>query len=273
MNPGGRYTQDFDVLAADAIAALAAARGLAGDRVERVGYVGGSQGGWIGPLAASRSDVDFVIALFGMAEGPLAEDRGQVIRDVADAGFGADEQQKAARLSEAAGQIMASDFQSGYRAFDQLRNQYRSEPWFDAVEGEFTGEMLPYPEIALRLLGPFYDVGTSWEYDPMATLRGLRTPQFWVLAADDVEAPPEETIRRLRSLQDEGAPIDLAVYPNADHGMIRVETVNGERRELAHVEDYYRVLGSWILTASLDLARAGGAEVSQSASAVPPAAP
>lgn len=269
----GRYTQDFHVLASDAIAALAAARSLAGDKIDRAGYIGGSQGGWIGPLAASKSDVDFVVALFGMAESPLAEDRGQVIRDVADAGFDPEAQQRAAALSDAAGVVMASDFKRGYGEFDRLRRLYRNEPWYRSVEGEFTGEMLPYPAFALRILGPFFDIGTSWEYEPVAVLRSLEIPQLWMIAGDDAEAPPGETIRRLRALQAEGAPLDLAVYPGADHGMIRVEVVGAERRELGHVENYFGQLGAWIRSRDLSLARAAGAEVTSGTGAPPAEAP
>src|SRR6266480_1324269 len=49
---GGRYTQDYLLLADDAIAAMREARRLAGSRAGRIGYQGGSQGGWVAPLAA-----------------------------------------------------------------------------------------------------------------------------------------------------------------------------------------------------------------------------
>lgn len=270
----GKYTQDFHVLASDAIAALAQARALAGDRITRAGFVGGSQGGWIGPLAASQTPVDFVVALYGMAEGPLAEDRAQVMLDVANAGFGAEEQARAAELSDAAGVIMASDFKSGFREFDAVRNRYKNEQWYDAVEGEFTGEMLPHHEIALRLIGPFHDVGTSWEYDPMPVLRGLETPQFWVIAAEDKEAPPDETIRRIRTLQGEGRPIDLAIYPNADHSMVLLEpSPNGEPRRVGQVRDYFRQIAAWINARDLRFAQNAGAEVHAAGVAAAQAAP
>jgi len=237
----GEYTQDFHALAGDARAALAEARRLAGERVERAGFVGGSQGGWIGPLAASDSDVDFVVALYGMAVNPLQEDRYEIMQSLARAGWGEAEQAKGAELSDAAGVIMSSNFREGYAEFNRLRRAYRDEPWYDDLEGEFTHEMLPHPEIGLRIVGPMRNRGTSWEYEPMPVLRALETPQFWMLAADDAEAPPGETIARLRALQAEGRPIDLAVYPNADHGMILMEGgADGAVRETGHVPNYFR---------------------------------
>ena len=50
----GTYTQDFSLLADDAVAAMREARRLAGPRLTRIGYHGGSQGGWVAPIAANR---------------------------------------------------------------------------------------------------------------------------------------------------------------------------------------------------------------------------
>lgn len=270
----GNYTQDFHVLAADARAALAQARSMAGNRISSVGFIGGSQGGWIGPLAASEADVDFVVALYGMAVNALQEDRYEVEQSLARAGWGPEEQAKGAELSAAAGEIMRSDFQRGYAEFDRLRNAYRDEPWFDDIEGEFTSDIMPYPEIALRIVGPTRNLGTSWEYEPMPVLRALEMPQFWMIAADDTEAPAAETIARLRTLQGEGRPIDLAVYPGADHGMILTTRADSGERQTAFVQNYYRTIGDWILARDLSTAQAAGAEVTRATPPTPaPEAP
>jgi uncharacterized protein len=71
---GGSYTQDFDVLADDAVAAMREAKKLAGPRLQRIGYQGGSEGGWVVPLAANRAPVDFAIVSFGLAVTVLEED-------------------------------------------------------------------------------------------------------------------------------------------------------------------------------------------------------
>jgi len=71
---GGSYTQDFAVLARDAIAAMQTAKQLAGARLGRIGYQGGSQGGWVVPLAANLAPVEFAIVSFGLAVTILQED-------------------------------------------------------------------------------------------------------------------------------------------------------------------------------------------------------
>ncbi|MGN6517010.1 MAG: alpha/beta hydrolase family protein [Rhizomicrobium sp.] len=79
---GGKYTQDFNVLADDDIAAVARARELAGTRAGRVGYQGGSEAGWVIPIAVNKSPVDFAIIGFGLAVTVLEEDQESVALDM-----------------------------------------------------------------------------------------------------------------------------------------------------------------------------------------------
>ncbi|PPJ44707.1 alpha/beta hydrolase, partial [Rhizobium sp. KAs_5_22] len=83
----GKYTQNFHELSDDAGAALREALRVGGARVGRIGYLGGSQGGWVAPLAASKTpQAQFVEVGFGLADGVLAEDRDQVVLDLRAAG-------------------------------------------------------------------------------------------------------------------------------------------------------------------------------------------
>src|SRR3546814_4024148 len=71
----GEYTQNFELLAADAAKALDTARGMTAGRHGRAGFFGGSQGGWVAPLAATRTKADFVAVGFGLVASPIEEDR------------------------------------------------------------------------------------------------------------------------------------------------------------------------------------------------------
>ncbi|MCD9045647.1 alpha/beta hydrolase family protein [Luteimonas sp. MHLX1A] len=257
----GRYTQDFHVLAADARAALAEARRLAGDRASSTGFLGISQGGWVAPLAASRADVDFVVALYGLLVTPLEEDRLEVMQSLAHAGWGEVEQARGAALSDAAGAVIASNFSHGFSELQRLRRQYREEPWYEDLEGEFTPELLRYPGILLRMFGPMRNRGTTWNHDPLPVVRSLHVPQFWMIAANDTEAPPEVTVSRICALQAEGLPIDLAIYPGADHGMVLTGRTGAAVRTTGHVHDYYPQVAHWIRSRDLGYARAAGAQV------------
>lgn len=247
----GAYTQDFDVLAADAVAAMTTARELKPSGFSRAGYVGASQGGWVAPLAASRSAVDYTVVLYGLAESALAEDREQVANDLRAEGYGEDVLAKAREVSDATATLMASGFSEGFDALHAVKRKYGDEPWFEHIQGEYTGRVLAFPawipEGIARRIAMHYDQGTSWNHEPLPLLESLPIPQLWVIAADDMEAPNAETLRRIRALQSSAHPIDLAVFPHTDHGMFEFEQDNdGDRIPLRHADGYFALVADWI---------------------------
>ena len=256
----GTYTQDFHLLADDAVAALKEARRMAGARAGRVGFSGGSQAGWIEPLAATRSDPDFVAVAYGLADTPLAEDRDQVQLDLIAAGHGPDALKKAREVTDATGAIMASGFRDGYERLDALKARYGQEPWWKDMKGEFTGEIVGHSALALRLFGPMRDEGTSWSYEPMPVLRAVRQPFLWIIAGADREAPPEETRRRLLDVARTNANVTVVEFPNTDHGIIEFETApDGERVATRFSDGYFRMLVDWIRDGQLQPAPYGNA--------------
>ncbi len=248
----GRYNQDFRQLARDAAAAVREARRLAGSRAGRVGLDGGSQGGWIAPIAATLTPVDFVVARYGMAEGALAEDRGEVMQGLTDKGYGPEVLTKAREVTDVTGKVMASNFTDGWVELEAMRRRYGAEPWFKDIKGEFSGQILSTPEAVGRIAGPFFNQGTSWDYEPLPLLRSLNTPMLWILAGLDREAPPAETRRRLVMLAREGRPVQVLEYPNTDHGIVEFETdTGGKRTALRNADGYYRAVLDFEKTGSL----------------------
>jgi pimeloyl-ACP methyl ester carboxylesterase len=249
---GGQYTQSYLLLADDAIAAVGEAKRLAGPRAGRVGYQGGSQGGWVAPLAAKISPVDFVIVGFGLAVSPLEEDREAIAYDMQRQGYGPDVMAKAMQVADASAAILLSNFRSGYDKLDALKKQYGQEPWFKHVHGDVTWVLLAWPAGELKQKGPVLFAGAPLQYDPMPVLRNLDTPQLWILGGEDADAPSAETIKRLRALQQTGRPITLAVYPDAEHGMYEFETEpDGTRVDTRNPEGYFRVMRDFILSGRL----------------------
>ena len=197
----GRYTGDFSVLADDAAAALIEARRLAGGRAGRVGFEGGSQGGWVAPLAATKTRADFVIVGFGLAISPLEEDREEIVLEMKAKGHSSTEIAHALEIANAAGTVMSTGFTKGFDRFDSLRAEYRSAPWYKDLHGNFTIDLLPYSQAELQIKADEFLVGTPWHYDSMSVLRRLRTPQLWILGVDDLDAPSAETSHRLKTLR------------------------------------------------------------------------
>jgi len=249
---GGTYTQSFLTLADDAIAAVGEAKRLAGARAGRIGYQGGSEGGWVAPLAAKISPVDFVIVGFGLAVSPLDEDREAIAYDMQRQGYGPDVMAKAMQVADASAAILLSNFRSGYDKLDAVKRKYGKEPWFKHVHGDITWALLAWPAQKLKQEGPVLFAGVPVQYDPMPVLRNLDTPQLWILGGEDADAPSAETIKRLRGLRQASRPITLAVCPHAEHGIYRFETKpDGTRVDTRNPDGYFAMMRDFILSGKL----------------------
>lgn len=262
---GGRYTQDFNVLADDAVAAMRQARRLAGARAGRVGYQGGSEGGWVVPLAASRAPVDFAVVSFGLAVTILQEDQESVALDMYFHHRPEADANKALELARAGEHVIETGGGDGYEAFDALRQKYKSEPWYKDVHGDFVFFILPLNKQQIIEAAAENLPDTPFRYEPMPALRASTTPQLWVLGSDDLEAPSAETARRIRSLIADGRDYTLAVYRGAEHGMTEYElNGNGERVSTRFAPGYFQMMADFIRDGRIGR-HYGNAEITQPA--------
>ena len=253
---GGTYTQDFNVLAEDAIAAMKEAKRLAGARLGRIGYQGGSEGGWVVPLAANRAPVDFAIVSFGLAVTVLEEDQESVALDMYFHHHSIADTAKALKLARAGERVVETGGKEGYEAFDALRQKYKSESWYKDVHGDFVFVVMPLDreQIENAIAHEFSFVRTTpFHYEPMPTLRASTTPQLWVLGSDDLEAPSAETSKRIQSLIAHGKSYTLAVYPGAEHGMTEYElNAKGERVSTRFAPGYFQMMADFIRDGRID---------------------
>jgi pimeloyl-ACP methyl ester carboxylesterase len=238
----GRYTQDYSLLAHDAVAALRHARQLAGTRLRRIGYQAGSQGGWVAPLAANRTAVDFVIVCFGLAVNVIDEDQESVELQMREKGYPPEVIAKALEVAGAAETVFESDFKS-FEKLDEMRAQYGSAPWYKDVHGDWAFLILQYSDDELRARAPEFDWHIPFRYDPMPVLRADKVPQLWILGGEDYEAPSAETSRRIKSLIGAGLPFTLAYYPRAEHGITLFEPgADGSRISTRYASGYFRMI-------------------------------
>ncbi|OWQ48677.1 hypothetical protein CDL60_01880 [Roseateles noduli] len=245
---GGAYTQDIPRLADDAVLAMKEARRLAGPRAGRIGYQGGSQGGWVAPLAADRAPVDFAIVSFGLTVSMLEQDLQSVALEMRAHRHSAQDTGKALALTRAGQKVIESRGREGYEAFDALRSEYKSQPWFKDVRGNFLHLVLPLDKTQILVgLNTTYKFDVSFRYDPMPTLRASRTPQLWVLGADDRVAPSAGSAADIQSLIAAGKHYTLAVYPGADHGMTEFELApDGRRVSTRYAPGYFAMMRDFI---------------------------
>jgi uncharacterized protein len=246
----GRFTVDFSELADDAIAAVAQARKLLPN--VPVGLMGESQGGWIAPLAAARSPVDFVVVSYGLAISPLEEDREEVLGELRAKHYDESIMAKGRELTSITGRIMLSRFTDGLDDLAKFKAAHADEKWLREVEGDFTGPLLRSPDAQFAELRALLGFDAILDYDAPAALRRVRTPMLWVIAGEDTEAPPVPTLEFVRKLQAEPTQLDIAVFPHADHGIIEMEERGGERVAIGQSKGYYDLLASWIRTRKLE---------------------
>jgi hypothetical protein len=244
----GDYSIDITPLARDLAAAVDAVRTLSGLDSIPLGLMGESQGGWVAPLAATMTPVDFVIVSYGLAVSMLEEDRLEVAQSLRMSGYDdAEVLAKGEQLHRAAAKVMMSRFTEGLDELERLKAAYGSEPWFAKIGGDFTSPLTATPAERMPEVQALFDFSYDLAYEPLPILKALDIPQLWILAGDDTEAPHEATLAVLRQLESGGAPIEVAVFPDAEHGMIAVERGPDERRLAGRTaEGYFELLFDWI---------------------------
>jgi uncharacterized protein len=245
----GYYTQNFELLAADAAAALTHARAMARGRFGRAGYFGASMAGFVAPLAATHSAADFVAIGYGLVVTPIEEDREEMLSEARTLGLGSDAVALINRLSAATAKLILSGFAEGYAQLAEVRRELAAKPWAAKLHGEHSGDMLRSSDEELRRFGRvrFDSLEQIWDYDAAATLRKLNMPLLWVLAGEDREGPIEGTHKALTQLMKAGKPIDAYVFPNTDHGILEfVQNADGSRTYTRISEGYLRLVTDWI---------------------------
>lgn len=69
---------------------------------------------------------------------------------------------------------------------------------------------------------------------------------LWLIAAEDIEAPPGPTREILTHLRAQGKPVEMVVFPETDHGITEfVQRADG-RVTTKDAEGYFRTMLTWI---------------------------
>jgi pimeloyl-ACP methyl ester carboxylesterase len=240
----GTYTQDFIALAEDAASAAREARRLAGGRTGRLGFFGGSQGGWVAPLAALKANADFLEVGFGVAGTAAEQDQWQVDTQLRDHGYGPEILPRVHALTDATAEVARSNFASGMDKVKELVEADADEPWLKDIDGQYSGELVRGELERARAESP----QVPWNYAGLDIVRSLRVPQLWVFAADDDVAPAAPSLARLAGLRHEGVPLRAIVFPNCTHGMIPIEidpTTGKHSTRDAYVTGYLALLADF----------------------------
>lgn len=245
----GFYTQNFELLAEDATAAMNHARKLAEGRIGRAGFWGASQGGWVAPLAATRVPVDFVVVGYGLVTSPIEEDLDQMLLEAQQQQLDAIALKQIHRLSKITSKILLSNFKSGLGELEALRKEQKSRPWVNSINGEYSGAMLRMSDIELQRVGRalFDNLELIWDYDSKPVLKKLKIPMLWIVAEKDREAPAQRTLEALAELKQYNSALTTYTFPDTDHGMYEFnELPDGTRTNTRIADGYFKLIAEWI---------------------------
>lgn len=212
---GNTRAASMEDLADDAIAGLKYLKTRSDIDGTKIGVVGHSQGGWIAPLAATRSkDVAFVVASAAAAVTPAEQSiyhRAGVMRSE---GISEAEIAKATNLREKLydmnRKILAGQpYETDRTAISQELAANKESRWFSPAElpPQLDGDVPPLG--ALRLL--FFDPVQVWEK--------VNVPVLVVWGDKDVVVPVEKSRKIIERTQAKARNKQLAtkIFPNVDH--------------------------------------------------------
>jgi pimeloyl-ACP methyl ester carboxylesterase len=235
----------FTNLVDDGLAGVAFLKARADVNPQQIGVWGLSQGGWLGPLAASKSkDIAFVIAVSGPGVSPGEQMVFYYGSQLRERGFSDREVAEASDVRRKVWHLLSTG--DGYDAASAALDRAKARPWFDAINEQSNG-VFRRSASALRDDRKLRE--DDWfrveiNYDPRIALRALSVPALFVFGDRDTLVPVDLSVSIIReTLTHPGhSPFSIVVFPGADHG-ISVATSEG-RRTLA--PEYLDAVSDWL---------------------------
>ena len=255
----GTYTQNFHVLARDVVAAVETLRVRKDIDPDDVHLAGFSQGGWVAPLAASKTDrIRSLLVGYGPMVPIVDEDRWGYVYALRKKGFGPEAVAAADRIHDTVVALIDHGEEERRGELNRMLKEAEGEEWFDALAGSdstlgFLSANRNVPRWAVRLytwwmLRPIDgESPVDRLYDPVPVVSELDVPSLWIFGGDDHSMPTEWSIEKLMELNREAAPVEILIYPNAGHGITRYEeTEDGGRRFLGYEPEYRPAMVEWL---------------------------
>ncbi|MBL0927962.1 MAG: alpha/beta fold hydrolase [Phycisphaerales bacterium] len=252
-------TADF---AGDALAAVDVLRGMPEIDPERIGLIGHSEGGIVGPMAAAREPqkVAFVVMLAGTGlpgDEILAMQSERIVRA---SGAGEEEARRAgetsrrltALLRRGAGreEIVAAMREIGAEQMASMFPAEGREPGRkpdggalkELIEKQADGMLSPWMTSFIR-------------HDPRPDLMKVRAPVLALFGEKDLQVPPEENLAAVRRALEEGGNtrVTAAILPGLNHLFQPCEDGSPSRYasiETTFSEDALKMMSDWIARAA-----------------------
>ena len=232
----------FQGLVEDGLAGIAFLKARDDIDARHIGVWGLSQGGWLGPLAASRSsDVAFVIAVSGPGVTPGEQMIFYYASELRAQGFSAADIQEASALRRQVWDYMATG--AGYEAAKSQIQRAKAKRWYTSLRSQQDDLIGSFDDAKRARSDNWYK--TEMNYDPVATLRKIKVPALFLFGSDDQLVPVPKSAEIIQQTMTEIGHKDFTVkiFPGADHGL-RLRDATGSNR-LA--PGYEETMKEWVL--------------------------
>jgi uncharacterized protein len=230
---GGDWrAQSLQDRAAEALAAVACLAAQDGVDPGRIALLGGSQGGWVGPLAASMSDtVAAVVSLSGPGVSPRLQEAYRVEHMLRDAGAPTEQVAEAlAFFSRRAERLRRGDDLEEVLA-EQLA--HRDAPWYEVLGDDGVVEHLGF-------------MARIYDYDPVPVLERVTCPVLAIWGQRDLYVPVAAGVEAFAAALGRAGngSFRLEVVPDADHGLRLPAPAGAERGP--RIPDLMEMVITWL---------------------------
>jgi hypothetical protein len=257
---GDTMQSTLDDTVGDALAAVEFLKGRREIASAKIGLIGHSEGGWVAPLAAVRSDD---VAFIALIAGPGVS--GEEILYA--------QQEAILRAMGQSEDLISATHVANRHIFSILKETPDDEEARRRIEGSeeaILALMTPAQRAAVEAAQS--DLGqagqalaarqidallTPWfrgilTYDPRATLRAVKCPVFAAIGENDLQVPPKQNIPALREALTAGGNADFTVLelPGLNH--LLQTSATGLPSEYGRIEETMapsalRAIGDWIV--------------------------
>lgn len=207
-----RTGDNFSNLVSDALAGVQFLRNRSDVDRKRIGLWGLSQGGWLAPLAATRStDIAFLIAISGGGVSPAEQELYDDEVKLRDRGFPEDQISEAVALLKMADDVIRK--RVSWEKFAAARESARTKPWFALLDR--------YPVKLPREDSTWQSGSEQMDFDPVPVWEKVRVPVLAIFGESDKSTPSQESARRIALALKKGGNRHhrIEIVPHADHGL------------------------------------------------------
>jgi len=231
-------------LAGDALAAVDYLKTHSDINPRHIGVRGDSQGGWVAPLAASRSkDIAFLIVRSASARTQQDNLVYEVENEVRSQGFSEEDARQAGEIRQMLSDALATN--TGWEALTETLERSRSKPWFQLTQAAWVlSRGVPTGSFLRNLQRVFI-------FDPMPAWEQVTCPVLVLLGEFDRSVPSQESAQKIEQAlkKTEHKDFTITIFPKGSHGLLESETgYNSDAPNVKrYVPGYLESMTSWLL--------------------------